>query len=119
MLKTKTNNMNKNVRTLVIDKTDITKQSENKKLPELTQTDLRQKSHEAFMTSDLVIGITEGGQTVLLKNRWGDKGVVISQEDYNKFIKPKNENSKLNNSSKKKSFLGGIYPFNFWPFNRS
>lgn len=111
--------MNKNIRTLVIDKTDVIKQSENKKLPELSITDFRQKSHEAFLVSDLVIGITESGQTAVLKNRWGHHGVVVSFTDYEKYVKPRYENNKSDNTTTKKRFLGRIYPFNFWPFNRS
>jgi hypothetical protein len=111
--------MQRNVKTLVLDKSDIQKAAERKKLPELTQNDLKQKSFEMYKTSDLVVGITESGQTVLLKNRWGDKGVVVSHSDYEKYVKPNYENNKSGSKTKKKSFLARIFGAHAWPFNRS
>jgi hypothetical protein len=101
--------MIKSTRLLVVDKTDVNRVASEKFATEWSHTDLRQKSHELLTTSDLVIAVDEKGNTTILKSRWGKCGVVVSHEDYNKFI----------NTPKKKSFLGRIYPFNFWPFNKS
>lgn len=111
--------MIKSTNLLVIDKTDIQKQPAGKELSitDWSFTSLRTKSRDLTLKSDLVIAINDKGETIVLKNRWGINGIVVSHEDYNKFIKPRYENNKPGNTSKKKSFLGRIYPFNFWPFN--
>lgn len=112
--------MIKSTKLLVVDKTDIQRQSANKEkiTVEWLRTDLRQKSHELFNTSDMVIGVGEKGETIVLKNRWGISGVVVSHEEYNKFIKPRYENNKPGNTSEKKSFLGRIFNrIKIFPFN--
>jgi hypothetical protein len=111
--------MIKSTKLLVIDKTDVNRLASEKLATEWSHTDLRQKSLELLKTSDLVIALDEKGNTTILKSRWGKCGVVVSHEDYNKFIKLRYENNKSSNPSKKKSFLGRVYPFNFWPFNKS
>jgi hypothetical protein len=109
--------MKKSNNVLIVDKTDINKQSETKKVCDWTRQDLRTKSFNLLNTSDIVIGIDEDGNTNILKNRWGNMGIVVSQNDYDKFIKPNYENSKSGNTSKKEHIMGRIFKFDFWPFN--
>ena len=111
--------MIKSAKLLVVDKTDIHRQPQNAEKPvtDWVYSDLRQKSHELLQTSEMVIGIDVDGNTIVIKNRWGKSGVVVSHDDYNKFIRPKYENSKSGNTSKEKHILGRIFSFDFWPFN--
>ncbi len=108
--------MSKNAKVLVLDTTDIVMSAGKKPLVDLNQADLRPKSFQAFETSDMVVGITESGQTVVLKNRFGIQGVVISHEDYNKFVKPNYDDSKVINVPKKKTFLERLRSIKIHPF---
>lgn len=111
--------MIQSTRLLVVDKTDIQKQPAGKELSiaDWSFTSLRTKSRDLTLKSDLVIAINDKGDTVILKNRWGKEGVVVSHEDYNKFIKLRYENNKPSNPSKKKSLLARIFGPHAWPFN--
>lgn len=111
--------MKKSNNVLIIDKTDVIKQSETKNIFDWTRHDLRTKSFNLSNTSDITIAIDEQGNTNILKNRWGNSGIVVSQDDYDKYIKPKYENNKSGNTSKEKHIVGRIFKFDFWPFNRS
>ena len=109
--------MSKNAKVLVLDTTDIIMTAGKKSLVDLNQSDLRPKSFQAFTISDMVVGITESGQTVILKNRWGIQGVVVSHKDYNKFVKPNYDEVKIGSIPKKKTFLERLRSIKIYPFN--
>lgn len=107
-----------NGKLLVIDETDIIKQSQTKPAHEIRYDDLRIKSKNAVITAEIVVANLPDG-VILMKNRWSHPGVVITLEDYKKFNDLKNENNKSDNTPKEKSFLGRIFSGNIWPFSRS
>ena len=102
--------MIKSEKLLVIDKTDIRRQPQNKEkaVSDWIQTDLRQKSHELYKMSDMVVGINEKGETIILKSRWGNNGIVVSHEDYKLLQELKN---KPTTKKPIKEMFKGLWPF--------
>lgn len=120
--KNKDNNMIKDGKLLVIEKFDVRRQAYGIPATEWTISDLMSKSYDLVKLSSLVVAVDGNLNTVILKNRWGKDGIVLSREEYKDYLrlkeKEKHENDKLDNTSTKKSFLGRIlerikiYPFN-------
>lgn len=79
---------------LIIDRTDIRECSKTKKATEIGIIDLKTKSHKATLVSDVVLVVFETCSTVILKNRWGTDGVVVSKGSYESFLKPKTQTQK-------------------------
>lgn len=117
----------------VLRRSELRKDVINTPFPDIQQYH-NPGSQESIRQADMVAFIDEDGSTKILKNRWGNPGVVISESQYKHYIellkkeiaeakleleKLKNENNQSNNTPKKKHFMGGIFKFNFWPFNRS
>jgi hypothetical protein len=94
--------MNKNVKILIIDNTDLNKSVEGKNVSDIDQTDLRPKSFKEFQACDIVI-CNLNGQTLIMKNRFGISGIIMSPE------LASNENHKSGNTAKKKSLLARIF----------
>ena len=112
--------MNKAITILLIDKTDVIKSSVDKEYSDITLEDLRPKSFQSFKEKDVVISINENGETNILKNRFGNKGIVVSVEDYNKFIKP--QKMIFSKTSTGMTYSSEVIAhkrrrfFSFWPF---
>lgn len=85
-------------------------------------------SAKPIQTSAFVLFVDKGGSTKLLKNRYGMTGIVVSEKQYEDYLrllkkeaeenaqaliselqKIENENNKSNSGTKKKSFLGRIF----------
>jgi hypothetical protein len=120
--KNKDNNMIKNGKLLLIEKFDVRRQAYGIPATEWTIPDLMSKSYDLVKTSELVMAVDGSLNTVILKNRWGKDGIVLSREEYKDYLrlkeKEKHENDKLDNTSEKKSFLGRIFDrIKIYPFN--
>lgn len=113
--KNKDNNMIKDGKLLVIEKFDVRRQAYGIPATEWTISDLMSKSYDLVKLSSLVIAIDGNQNTVILKNRWGKDGIVLSREEYKDYLrlkeKEKHENDKPDNTPKKKSFWKKISDF--------
>lgn len=120
--KNKDDNMIKDGKLLVIERFDVRRQTFGVPATEWTPEDLMSKSFDLMRFSEIAMGIDENLNTVILKNRWGKSGIVVSREEYKDYLrlkeKEKHENDKANNTSEKKSFMGRILDrIKVFPFN--
>lgn len=120
--KNKDNNMIKDGKLLLIEKFDVRRQAYGIPATEWTIPDLMSKSYDLVRVSELVMAVDGNMNTVILKNRWGKDGIVLSREEYKDYLrlkeKEKHENDKSDNTSEKKSFLGRIFErIKFHPFD--